>query len=101
METKTQQLIIKTLGTIALLGEIGTILLIYTIQPIDIAIITALITFISGITGGLIGFLGGKTLTEKQQETLNTTTTPNITDQDIIQIIEDLENNTEEPQNVQ
>jgi len=63
MDAKTQQLIIIILG-------ISLLMMIYL--NYELAIITAVI----GILGG---FLTGKTLTEKQSESLN----------DIIEVIED------------
>ena len=71
MNTTTQNHIINILGTIALIGEIGIFTLLLTQTP-DLTIIAALISFIAGITGGLIGFLTGKTLTEHQEETIDT-----------------------------
>jgi hypothetical protein len=71
MNTTTQNHIINILGTIAIIGEIGIFTLLLTQQP-DLTIIAALISFIAGITGGLIGFLTGKTLTEHQEETIDT-----------------------------
>lgn len=94
MDTQTQQLIIKILGFLATLSLIETLLLItYTNAPETIT--TQIILITSNIIGLLGGFIAGKTLTEKQQETLTTKTpiTP-MTDQEIIQLIDDLENNT-------
>jgi hypothetical protein len=71
MNTTTQNHIINILGTIAIIGEIGIFTLLLTQTP-DLTIIAALISFIAGITGGLIGFLTGKTLTEHQEETIDT-----------------------------
>jgi putative flippase GtrA len=71
MNTTTQNHIINILGTIAIIGEIGIFTLLLTQHP-DLTIIAALISFIAGITGGLIGFLTGKTLTEHQEETIDT-----------------------------
>jgi hypothetical protein len=71
MNTTTQNHIINILGTIAIIGEIGIFTLLLTQNP-DLTIIAALISFIAGITGGLIGFLTGKTLTEHQEETIDT-----------------------------
>jgi putative flippase GtrA len=70
MNTTTQNHIINILGTIAIIGEIGIFTLLLTQNP-DLTIIAALISFIAGITGGLIGFLTGKTLTEHQEETID------------------------------
>jgi hypothetical protein len=70
MNTTTQNHIINILGTIAIIGEIGIFTLLLTQTP-DLTIIAALISFIAGITGGLIGFLTGKTLTEHQEETID------------------------------
>jgi hypothetical protein len=77
MNTTTQNHIINILGTIAIIGEIGIFTLLLTQQP-DLTIIAALISFIAGITGGLIGFLTGKTLTEHQEETLDEMVTENV-----------------------
>lgn len=71
MNTTTQNHIINILGAIAIIGEIGIFTLLLTQHP-DLTIISALISFIAGITGGLIGFLTGKTLTEHQEETIDT-----------------------------
>ena len=57
-EKNTTQLVIKILGLIAITGLIGTLLIIAYTPYTDIAIITALIAFISSTTGGLIGYLG-------------------------------------------
>jgi hypothetical protein len=77
MNTTTQNHIINILGTIAIIGEIGIFTLLLTQNP-DLTIIAALISFIAGITGGLIGFLTGKTLTEHQEETLDEMVTENV-----------------------
>lgn len=53
----TTHLLIIILGATAIIGEIGTIILIYQ-QNLDIAVITGLLTFTGNITGGLIGYLG-------------------------------------------
>ena len=93
MDTPTQQLIIKILGFLATLSLIETLLLItYTNAPETIT--TQIILITSNIIGLLGGFIAGKTLTEKQQETINNTPTTPLTDQEILQIIDDLENNT-------
>lgn len=99
MDTQTQQLIIKILGFLATLSLIETLLLItYTTAPETIT--TQIILITSNIIGLLGGFIAGKTLTEKQQETLNTTPITPITDQEIQQIIEDLENTNNTKQEV-
>ena len=94
MDTSTQQLIIKILGFLATLTLIETIIL--SLINVPETITTQVILLAGNIIGGLIGFIAGKTLTEKQQETLNTKTpiTP-MTDEEIIQLIEDLENKEE------
>jgi len=54
----TTQLIIKILGIIAIIGLSGTLFIISININTEPAIITSLITFLGGITGGLIGYLG-------------------------------------------
>lgn len=63
MNTSTEQLIIKELGILALIGLTGTLIILAVNISVEVAIITALITFVSSITGGLIGYLGGKNTT--------------------------------------
>ena len=69
MDTDTQQLIIRILGVLAGIGllEVG-ILTAYT--TISETIATQIILISSNIVGGLVGFVAGKTLTEKQGEIL-------------------------------
>lgn len=68
MDVKTQIIIIETLGLIALLTLIEVPVVLFLIPQVNLAIITALISIPNSITAGLIGFIAGKTLTEKQSE---------------------------------
>lgn len=69
METHTQQLIIKILGFLATLSLIEALILIAYTQASE-TITTQIILITSNIIGLLGGFIAGKTLTEKQSETL-------------------------------
>lgn len=69
----TTHLLIIILGATAIIGEIGTILLIYQ-QNLDIAVITGLLTFTGNITGGLIGYLGANNNNNDDEDTTSDTT---------------------------
>lgn len=77
-EVNTTHLLIIILGATAIIGEIGTIILIYQ-QNLDIAVITGLLTFTGNITGGLIGYLGANNANNddiNSDTNSDTTTTP-------------------------
>ena len=71
-DINTTHLLIIILGATAIIGEIGTIILIYQ-QNLDIAVITGLLTFTGNITGGLIGYLGANN-NNNDEDTTNDTT---------------------------
>lgn len=88
-DLNTTHLLIIILGATAIIGEIGTILLIYQ-QNLDIAVITGLLTFTGNITGGLIGYLGANnnnndedTTTHDVEVTTDVQHTQNNTNPDI------------------
>lgn len=68
MDADTQKIIIETLGLIALLTLIEIPVILYLMPNVNLAIITALISIPNSIVAGLIGFIAGKTMNEKQQE---------------------------------
>ena len=70
-DINTTHLLIIILGATAIIGEIGTILLIYQ-QNLDIAVITGLLTFTGNITGGLIGYLGANNNNNDDEDTTTT-----------------------------
>ena len=81
-DINTTHLLIIILGATAIIGEIGTILLIYQ-QNLDIAVITGLLTFTGNITGGLIGYLGANNANNNDDINSDTnedttTTTPDV-----------------------
>lgn len=71
MDAKTQQVIIQTLGLIAILTLIEVPVVLYLLPSVNLAIITALISIPNSIVAGLIGFIAGKTINEKEQEIIN------------------------------
>ena len=72
-DINTTHLLIIILGATAIIGEIGTIILIYQ-QNLDIAVITGLLTFTGNITGGLIGYLGANNNNKDDDEDTNSDT---------------------------
>lgn len=78
MDTKTQQLIIKILGLLAILSLIEVYILIQA--NANETITTQIILIASNIIGLLGGFISAKTLTEKQSETLNTVNDDSLND---------------------
>lgn len=98
MDTEIQKLIIKILGFLAVLSLLEVLTLLILIPNISDTITTQIILIASNIIGLLGGFIAGKTLTEKQQETLTTpppeeeTPLQTMTDQEIIEYIENIEN---------
>lgn len=68
MDTNTQQLIIIILGAIAITS-----------------ILTGNNTLIEIIVAGLIGFLGQKTMTDKQNEIINKTIKENVEEEEDVQ----------------
>ena len=81
-DINTTHLLIIILGATAIIGEIGTILLIYQ-QNLDIAVITGLLTFTGNITGGLIGYLGANNANNNDEETPSDTNEDTTTTQDV------------------
>lgn len=79
-DLNTTHLLIIILGATAIIGEIGTIILIYQ-QNLDIAVITGLLTFTGNITGGLIGYLGANNA--NNNEDINSDTQEDTTTQDV------------------
>lgn len=70
MDTKTQNLIVTILGTFAIIGLIGIIILA-SFKTHDNEIILSLVPVVTTPISILGGFVAGKTLTEKQSEELN------------------------------
>ena len=95
-DINTTHLLIIILGATAIIGEIGTILLIYQ-QNLDIAVITGLLTFTGNITGGLIGYLGANNNNNNDEETpsdTNEDTTTNIPEVEVTNDVQHTQNNT-------
>lgn len=69
MKTETQTLIILILGFYAIISLIGLMLLV-GFTTYDVNIILALITVTTTPISILGGFIAGKTLTERESETL-------------------------------
>lgn len=67
MDEITQRLLIRILGLLAGLSLVE-VMVLSTIVATDMTIVMAVISVPSTIVGILGGFLGGKTLTEKQSE---------------------------------
>lgn len=77
-DINTTHLLIIILGATAIIGEIGTIILIYQ-QNLDIAVITGLLTFTGNITGGLIGYLGANNNNKDDDEDTTSDTNKDTT----------------------
>ena len=71
MNQDTQNIIIKMLGCVAIVTIIELIPLLVFIPSIDTTIIVALVNIPTLVASGLVGFLTGKTLSEKQEEVIN------------------------------
>lgn len=89
-EINTTHLLIIILGATAIIGEIGTILLIYQ-QNLDIAVITGLLTFTGNITGGLIGYLGANNNNNNDESTEDTDDTNEDTTTQDVEVTNDVQ----------
>lgn len=94
-DLNTTHLLIIILGATAIIGEIGTILLIYQ-QNLDIAVITGLLTFTGNITGGLIGYLGANNANNNDEDDTTSDTQEDTTthDVEVTQDVQHTQNNT-------
>ncbi len=90
-EINTTHLLIIILGATAIIGEIGTIILIYQ-QNLDIAVITGLLTFTGNITGGLIGYMGANNNNDDDEDINSDTTTPDV---EVTNNVQHTQNNTD------
>lgn len=93
-DINTTHLLIIILGATAIIGEIGTILLIYQ-QNLDIAVITGLLTFTGNITGGLIGYLGANNNNNNEDTVDDTTTIKEEDDVEVTQDVQHTQNNND------
>lgn len=81
MKTETQTLIILILGFYAIISLVGLLLLV-GFTTYDVNIILALITVTTTPISILGGFIAGKTLTEKESETLFNQNEENVDETD-------------------